>query len=99
MTSNQFRVIIIGGGPNGLTAAHSLHLAGIDFLVLERANVVAKDVGASIVLAPQNLRVMHQFGILDDLNRIGQELKSNKSFDLEGASWGSNQIFETLRIK
>lgn len=99
MTASPFKVIVIGGGPNGLSAAHSLHLAGIDFVVLERRAEVVEDVGASLVLAPQNLRVMQQFGILDDLLRIGQEVRRNKSFGVDGTSWGISTVLEMIRDK
>ena len=62
---SPFKVIIVGGGPNGITAAHALHHAGIDFVVLERRQDVFEDTGASLVLSPQNLRIFHQLGILD----------------------------------
>lgn len=61
--SDRFKVIIAGGGPNGLTAAHALHQAGIDFVVLEKRPDVVLDEGCSMVLGPANLRVMHQLGL------------------------------------
>ncbi|PYH98053.1 FAD/NAD(P)-binding domain-containing protein [Aspergillus ellipticus CBS 707.79] len=79
-----FKVIIVGGGPVGLTAAHALHHAGIDFVVLESRDSVALDQGASLVLGPHNLRVMHQFGILDQLLAIGGEIQQSKAFTHEG---------------
>ncbi|KAL6408424.1 hypothetical protein AUP68_08281 [Ilyonectria robusta] len=74
MAFTSFKAIIIGGGPAGLTAAHALYLAGIDFLNLEGRESVVVDQGASLVLGPQSLRVMHQFGLLDKLRAIGGEI-------------------------
>jgi 2-polyprenyl-6-methoxyphenol hydroxylase-like FAD-dependent oxidoreductase len=69
-----FKVIIVGGGPSGIIAAHALHQAGIDFVVLERRQNVFEDTGASLVLSPQNLRVFHQLGILDQFIHLGAPL-------------------------
>jgi len=50
MLNNPFKVIIVSGGLVGLTAAYALHLANINFVVLERNDDVAVNVGASLVL-------------------------------------------------
>ncbi|KAK2035231.1 FAD binding domain-containing protein [Colletotrichum zoysiae] len=84
MISDSFRVIIVGGGPSGITAAYALYHAGIDFVLLERRNDVAEDQGASLVLSPSSLRVFHQFGILDQLMDIGGKVKVNKAFTVDG---------------
>ncbi|KAJ4260007.1 hypothetical protein NW757_001959 [Fusarium falciforme] len=97
MSTNAFKVIVVGGGPSGLTAAHALHLAGIDFAVLERRENVVEDVGASLVLAPPSLRVMHQFGILEELLAIGREVEFGKSFDLEGREFKNSTKVQLLR--
>jgi 2-polyprenyl-6-methoxyphenol hydroxylase-like FAD-dependent oxidoreductase len=99
MSPRQFKVIIVGGGPVGLTAAHALHLAGIDFVVLERRTTLFEDLGASLVLAPHNLRVMHQFGILDDLLAVGHEITHNRTFDLDGKVLNDSIAIQTLRKK
>lgn len=71
---SNFKVIIIGAGPTGLTAAHALSKAGIDFVVLERRTEIFEDVGASLVLFPHNLRVLAQFGLLEKLQKLGHEV-------------------------
>ncbi|KAI2616515.1 FAD/NAD(P)-binding domain-containing protein [Hypoxylon sp. NC1633] len=70
MTDGNFKVIVVGGGPVGMTAAHILSKAGIDFVVLERQSTIGEDVGASIILFPHGLRVMGQLGLLDHLREI-----------------------------
>lgn len=79
-----FKVIIVGGGPTGLVAAHSLYLAGIDFVVLERRDTAVDLSGASVVLAPPSLRILSQFGIRDKLEAAGAELDHVKSFTRDG---------------
>ncbi|KAF4334071.1 FAD NAD(P)-binding domain protein [Fusarium beomiforme] len=46
-----FRVIIAGGGVAGLTLANALEQANIDYVLLERRDTIAPQVGASIGIA------------------------------------------------
>ena len=99
MSNKPFKVIVVGGGPAGLTAAHALHLANIDFVVLERNDDVAVDVGASLVLGPQSMRFMQQLGLLDKLLSIGQKLLNNKSFTREGTKFKDSTSIQLMREK
>ena len=83
-----FKVIIVGGGPVGLSAAHALRLAGIDFVVLERRSQIVENAGTTTVVAAHTLRVLHQFGILDSLRAIGTEVAGLQTFDAKGNSLG-----------
>jgi 2-polyprenyl-6-methoxyphenol hydroxylase-like FAD-dependent oxidoreductase len=56
------RVLVIGGGIGGLTAAVALHLRGLRVTVLERARSL-EPVGAAISLAPNALRALDVIGI------------------------------------
>ncbi|KAG7149054.1 FAD-dependent monooxygenase sdnN like protein [Verticillium longisporum] len=76
------KVIIVGGGPCGIVAAHALYRAGIDYTILERRQDVFADTGTSLVLTPQNLRVFGQLGILDKFIDDGAPLLHlSQSFD------------------
>lgn len=98
MSYKELCVIIIGGGPVGLTAAHALYHAGIDFILLEQRSTIYVDSGASLVLGPGSLRVMHQLGILNTLLSIGAELDERKSFLVNGDEFASN-LFYYMRRK
>ncbi|KAH7211343.1 hypothetical protein DER44DRAFT_689562 [Fusarium oxysporum] len=97
MVSRPFKVIISGAGPTGLTAAHALGLAGIDFTILESREKVAEDVGASLVLNPPTMRVMQQLGLFDALNAIGYELRHSKSFTTDGYVFRDNTELDVLK--
>jgi 3-hydroxybenzoate 6-monooxygenase len=60
------QVIIVGGGIGGLSAALMLGRAGLRVRVLERAGEFA-EIGAGLQLAPNATRLLHRYGLLDDL--------------------------------
>lgn len=99
MASEAFKVIIVGGGPTGITAAHALHHAGIDFVVLERREDVTEDLGASLVLSPPSLRVFHQLGILEQLMDIGGKVIDSKGLTVDGQVFKKAATFELLKEK
>ncbi|KAF2494655.1 FAD/NAD(P)-binding domain-containing protein, partial [Lophium mytilinum] len=62
-----FKVVIIGGSVSGLTMAHTLERAGIEYVLLERGSEVTFNGGASIGLQPHGLRIMDQMGMYEDI--------------------------------
>ncbi|PWY86589.1 FAD/NAD(P)-binding domain-containing protein [Aspergillus sclerotioniger CBS 115572] len=97
MSPTPFKVIVVGGGPVGLTAAHALSHAGIDFVVLERRDSVVLDQGASLVLGPPTLRVLHQLGLLDPLMAVGGEINTNVSLTHQGHEFRDSDCFRIIR--
>ncbi|RFU79577.1 fad binding domain-containing [Trichoderma arundinaceum] len=97
MAVTPFKVVIIGGGPVGLISAHALHKAGMDFVVLERGKDIAFDVGASLVLGPSSLRILHQLGLLDGMRDLLQELEQRKCFTMDGYEFKSCRGFDGIK--
>jgi 5-methylphenazine-1-carboxylate 1-monooxygenase len=64
------RVLIIGGGIGGLTAALSLHEAGLDVHVFE-ATAEMKPLGVGINLLPHAVRELTELGLAGELAAIG----------------------------
>ncbi|KAH1304729.1 hypothetical protein KXW98_001578 [Aspergillus fumigatus] len=58
-----FKVIIVGGSIAGLTLAHCLSKAGIDYIVLEKRKHIAPQEGASIGILPHGGRILEQLGL------------------------------------
>lgn len=99
MAENKFKVIIVGGGPVGLTSAHVLSRAGIEYVVLERRPSVKIDVGASLALWPQSLRVLSQLGLLERLQELGEEMGRTTTVTLGGYKYKETWATETMKKK
>ncbi|MGW2371808.1 MULTISPECIES: 4-hydroxybenzoate 3-monooxygenase [Kitasatospora] len=66
-------VLILGAGPAGLTLANLLHAAGIDCVVLERADRAHVQTRARAgFLAANTVRVLERHGLADGLHRRGR---------------------------
>jgi len=90
----NFKVIVVGGGPVGLLAAHILAQANIDFTVLEAYKKIIPEPGSSIAFWPQTNRILDQLGLLAALtprmntmlhssviNQNGQVMHEGKTFE------------------
>lgn len=99
MSQGIFKVIVVGGGPVGLTAAHILSRADVDYVVLERRSSVHIDVGASLALWPQSLRVLSQLGLLERLQDLGEEMGRTTTVTLAGQKYKETWATETMTKK
>ncbi|WQF83980.1 Putative FAD-binding domain, FAD/NAD(P)-binding domain superfamily [Colletotrichum destructivum] len=71
MASNKgAKVIIAGGGIAGLTLALMLETLDTDYLLLEAHEDIAPEVGASIGLTPNSLRIFDQLGVYDAIEAL-----------------------------
>lgn len=77
------RVLIAGAGIAGLTAALSLHAAGIDTLVVDSVREL-KPLGVGINLLPHAVRELTELGLGDELAGTGIETAEQAHFDAHG---------------
>ncbi|KAH8646226.1 hypothetical protein BX600DRAFT_157932 [Xylariales sp. PMI_506] len=69
----SFKVVIAGGSIAGLTLANMLEQFGIDYVLLEAYAEIAPQLGASIGLMPNGLRILDQIGCYDPVQKeMGQ---------------------------
>ncbi|MGW2070518.1 FAD-dependent monooxygenase [Streptomyces sp. NPDC001953] len=81
------RVVVIGGGVGGLTAAAALHRSGRQVTVLERAGSL-DPVGSGISLAPNALRALDVIGLGDELRDLAA-WKGNGGLRTPSGRWVS----------
>ncbi|VUC31811.1 unnamed protein product [Clonostachys rosea] len=93
MGQTNFRVIVVGGGPVGLSCAHALAQAGIDFIVLEQRSSFVIDAGSNLILVPMSMRVLGQLGLLEELKRVSSPLNIINRMDHRGRRLGSMKWF------
>ncbi|EXL44491.1 hypothetical protein FOCG_13466 [Fusarium oxysporum f. sp. radicis-lycopersici 26381] len=94
--NSQFKVIIVGAGVTGLTLAHCLAKAGIDFVLLDKG-VVAPRFGTTITLQPHGCRILHQLGCLDAVLAKCDTMGGAHCRDATGKSFASNDFFGVIR--
>ncbi|MBI3799240.1 MAG: FAD-dependent monooxygenase [Deltaproteobacteria bacterium] len=63
------RVIIVGAGIGGLTAALTLLRSGLEVQVFEQAAEL-REVGAGIQISPNATRLLHRLGLTDPLRQV-----------------------------
>ncbi len=99
MTSKTFKAIVVGGGPVGLTAAHSLSRANLDFVVLERRPKIVLDAGSNLVLLPIGLRVLSQLGLLPAIEHVSSPMSRFRRIDHKGGDLGDTLWFTYFKEK
>ncbi|KAJ5627291.1 Monooxygenase FAD-binding [Penicillium herquei] len=65
-----FKVVIVGGSVSGLALANMLEQCDIDYVLLEKYEAIAPDLGACLGLQPNGLRIMDQLGCYQELLKI-----------------------------
>ncbi|GKU09318.1 unnamed protein product, partial [Fusarium langsethiae] len=93
MPTQGFKAIVVGGGPVGLSAAHALSRANIDFILLERRSSPVIDAGSNLVLNPMGIRALDQLGLEDSLEKVSSTLGLVKRQDHQGHDIGDAYWF------
>ncbi|KAH7012377.1 FAD binding domain-containing protein [Macrophomina phaseolina] len=73
MGDKDLKILIAGGSIAGLTLANILERLGVDFLVLEAYPEIAPQVGASIGILPNGLRILDQLGLYPAIRSLIDE--------------------------
>jgi 2-polyprenyl-6-methoxyphenol hydroxylase-like FAD-dependent oxidoreductase len=73
----RFKVIIVGGSIAGLTLALCLSRVDIDYVVLEKRDEIAPQVGASIGIMPHGGRILDQLGLFDSVEQMIEPLHTS----------------------
>jgi salicylate hydroxylase len=79
----KLRVVIIGGGIGGLSAAVALHEIGAQVRVYERAHQLG-DIGAGVALQRNSQGVLDRLGIGERISRLGSRLPEFWLFTPDG---------------
>lgn len=93
------KIIVVGGGPVGMTAVHALTRAGIDFVLLESRPTVVMDAGSNLVLSLTGLRAPSQFGILPALEKCSSPLAKFSRIDHSARDIGDTMFFTYFQQK
>jgi FAD-dependent urate hydroxylase len=75
VAGRKLKVVVVGGGIGGLTAAIVLRRANCDVELFERAPEI-RPIGAGISLWPNGARIMHHLGIGPELEPLAPQLRS-----------------------
>ncbi|KAF4637218.1 hypothetical protein G7Y89_g864 [Cudoniella acicularis] len=67
---SSFTAIIVGGSVAGLTLAHTLSRANINYILLEARDTLSPNLGAGIVVMPNGARILDQMGIWEPINDV-----------------------------
>lgn len=93
-----FKVIIAGGGLSGLGLAHCLSKADIDFVVLERSDLLVPKGGASLALWPNNVRILDQLGLLEAAEAIDCQIRFKHNVRKDGSVLQKNNMMERVGV-
>lgn len=91
----NLRVIIVGAGIGGLTAAVALRQAGLDVVVLERAKSVDDlSVGAGVHLWTNALQAMRTIGLTEAVAAAGTTVTAHRYLSWQGRPLGVLRVGE-----
>jgi salicylate hydroxylase len=84
-SGRPYRIVIVGGGIGGLTAAVALHQRGFEVAVYERSSKL-EEVGAGLQIGPNGVKVLRALGLERQLNAIAFQPENQVSIKWDDAS-------------
>ena len=97
--SRPFKVIIVGAGISGLSLAHLLLRAGIDFVVLEAHSNIAPPTGGSFGLWPNCARILDQIACWTDIESKGTPVEISHVRQPSGLPFITSRIAARIRAE
>ncbi|MDX3907774.1 MAG: FAD-dependent monooxygenase [Pigmentiphaga sp.] len=91
--SRRLKVIVVGAGIGGLTAAAALYQKGFEVEVYERARQLG-EVGAGLQIAPNAVKVLRALGLEDEFMGIAAEPTERLSI-----KWDTGEVVVRERFK
>jgi 2-polyprenyl-6-methoxyphenol hydroxylase-like FAD-dependent oxidoreductase len=89
--TDQFKILIVGGGLVGLSLALVLEFAGIDYELFEKRDF-APQLGASIGLHPHTIRILQQLGVWEDIEKQVVPLQHRNHYDGNGYCFEESHV-------
>lgn len=93
---SKFKAIIVGGSIAGQTLALALDAANIDYVLLEAQPQFAPQLGASIGLWPNGLRILDQLGIYEEIAAIAEPLVAGYYRRPDGTAFAESELFTNV---
>ncbi|KAK7418276.1 hypothetical protein QQX98_004061 [Neonectria punicea] len=95
-SEGKFRVVIVGGGPVGLCLAHSLSLAGIDYILLESRDTVVEKTGLGLALWPHGVRILDQLGLLEEGRKVYLPVNDKYNHWPDGSEINHSDLYKEI---
>ncbi|CAM0137816.1 unnamed protein product [Umbelopsis sp. WA50703] len=96
MERKPFKAIIVGGSISGLTLALAFEKADIDYVLLEKGDSFSPELGASIGIFCNGMRVMDQLGLKDTIKERTEPMQEVYQYTGSGKLFFQSSILEKL---
>jgi FAD dependent monooxygenase len=96
MEKPKFKVIIVGGSVAGQTLSLALEKANIDYILLEKYKTFSPEVGASIGIFANGMRVLDQLGLCNEIESRTEPLTITNKRDEKGITFDHNEVLSKV---
>jgi 2-polyprenyl-6-methoxyphenol hydroxylase-like FAD-dependent oxidoreductase len=94
-----FVAVIVGGSVAGLTLALTFEKAGIEYVLLERRDVVAPATGSSIMIFPNGATILDQLGVYENMGPILSSIKYSQTITAPGKANAENATLGLIEAR